>query len=67
MTSNGVLPKTLAAPAVAPNAAVINGFTFLWGLSPDEAHIGDKAIRPYTSTKFLKALAFVLNLEYIFS
>lgn len=34
MTSRGVFPKTLAAPAVAPNAAVTKGFISLWGSSP---------------------------------
>lgn len=33
-TSKGVLPKTLAAPARAPNTPVMKGFISLLGLSP---------------------------------
>lgn len=34
ITSSGVFPKTLAAPAMAPNTPVISGFMGLLGLSP---------------------------------
>lgn len=34
MTSRGVFPKTLAAPAIAPNSPVIKGLMALLGSSP---------------------------------
>lgn len=34
MTSSGVFPNTLAAPAIAPNAPVMMGLMDLLGLSP---------------------------------
>lgn len=34
MTSSGVFPKTLAAPAIAPNSPVIKGLMALLGSSP---------------------------------
>lgn len=36
MTSRGVFPKTLAAPATAPNPPVTRGFMALFGSSPGE-------------------------------
>lgn len=36
MTSSGVFPKTLAAPAMAPNVPVTKGLMGLLGLSPSK-------------------------------
>jgi len=36
MTSSGVFPNTLAAPAMAPKSPVNNGLIVLLGLSPGE-------------------------------
>lgn len=41
MTSSGVFPNTLAAPAVAPKSPVTSGFIALLGLSPYEC---DRAV-----------------------
>lgn len=54
-TSKGVLPKTLAAPARAPNTPVTKGLMTLLGSSPGEEErlrSGDKAQLTEKATRF---------------